>query len=203
MTNIPILEDTVTANIGKLTLPREPVKRVEYGLASVAVRILDAKTLDLGVYVKANSKEPYDNLQSFWYGVLPEIQTNIPSWQKTKKLLEFKHTLTCNDRTITPEGNETAQRASVIDGLQGLIDFYAALPMDVQAVKRYSGRTDPKQSDFDTRLANERKFLSENKDALMARVFSNADQIKRIYAHHAKFAEGILYRTDLRGVKDE
>lgn len=203
MANILDLEQKITQNVGLLTPPVDGFKRVEYSIASSAVRIVDDKTLDLGVYIKAAPKETYDSIETLWYGILPEIQTNIPNWQKAKKLLEFKHTITCNDRTITPAGNETPKRMAILDSLSELIDFYASLPSDSGKISRYSGRIDPKQSDFDTRLANERKFLDANKDALLARVFSKKEELGRIYAHHAKFAEGMLYRTDIRGVHDE
>jgi hypothetical protein len=135
--------------------------------------------------------------------VFVDIASDGPSWLKAKKLLEMVHTVTCNDRTITPEGNETKPRAAIIDNLQALITYHSALPSATPQIKRYCGRTDPLAADFDKRMSNERKFLSENREALNSIIFSKKDHLDKIYAHHAKFAEGFSYSTELRGVKDE
>lgn len=40
-------------------------------------------------------------------------------------------------------------------------------------------------------------------DALTKRLFHQKEELRKIYSHHAKFAEGVHYRIDFRGVKDE
>ncbi len=203
MANLSILTEEISRNVGLLIPPKEHLKRVDYSIASTAVRIKDDKTLDLGVYVKAVSKDTYSSIESLWADVFVDIYKDGPSWRKAKKLLEMLHTVTCNDRTITPEGNETRPRAAVIDNLQALINYHSALPSAIPQIKRYCGRTDPMAGDFDRRMSNEMKFLSENREALNSMIFSKKEQLDKIYAHHAKFAEEFFYSTDLRGIKDE
>lgn len=202
MVDLSILTEEISRNIGLLILPKEPLKRVDYSITSTAVRIKDDRTLDLGVYVKAASKEAYSSIKNLWSDVFPYISKDGPSWLKAKKTLEMLHTVTCNDRTITPEGNETAPRMAVVDNLRALINCYAAQPSTIPQIKRYCGRTDSNASDFDRRMSNERQFLSENREALNMLIFSKKEQLDKIYAHHAKFAEGIFYSTELKNIQD-
>ena len=205
MADTSLLAEKIGENIGLLTPPKLPVQRVEYSIASVAVSVHDEKTLDLGLYVQGTEKEEYVSLEDYWADVRPVLKSNVPPWMKAKKAMEFRYAVASNDRTtlmVKDQECDTPQRNAVLQSLQMLIDHYASQPVVMPAFKRYIGRNDPQGNEFEKRLANQRVFLRDNSDALHSMIFSNKEQLKRIYDHGPKFVEEIMYSTELKGIRD-
>lgn len=202
MANIALLTDTVNENIGLLIPPKEPILQVDFSIVSTAVSIRDNETLDLSVYVDAKQKHnEYASLEDYWVDTKPVLQQDIHPGLKAKKMFEMRYAVTCNDRTIV-DGCETKPRAAVLDSLQGLINHYTSTPAEIPLIKRYSGRDDPCAAEFDRRIANEMAFLRENSGALNGMIFHMADEVRKIRAHSHKFAEKIMYKTELKGIYD-
>jgi hypothetical protein len=201
MADIALLTDDVDKNIGILIPPKEPILLIDTSIVSTSITIRDNATLDLRVYVDSKRKgNEYASLEDYWIEAKPVLEQSIHPGLKAKKMFEMRNAVTSNDRTIV-DGCETKPRAAILDSLKALIEHYTSIPAEKPVVKRYSGRTDP-PDDFDQRMDNEMKFLRENRDALNAMIFYNPEELKNIRAHSHKFAEKIMYRTVLNGIKD-
>jgi hypothetical protein len=203
MADITLLVKTIDENIAILFPPKDPILQIDTSIVSTGVSIQDEKTLNLRVCINSRQKNnEYASLGDYWADIKPVLQQDIHPGLKAKKMFEMRTAVTSNDRTIV-NGCETPPRAAVLDSLKSLIDHYTSIPAEKPTIKQYLGRTDPLANDFDHRMENEMKFLRQNRDALNAMIFHNPEELKRIRAHSHKFAEEIMYRTELRGITDE
>lgn len=203
MADISLLTDTVDNNIDNLIPPKEPIFGFEYKIVSTGITIRDNETLDLRIFINSKLRpHEYTSLEDYWADTKQVLQQSIHPGLKAKAALELRHAVAAYDRTITPEGFETVPRDKVLTSLQAIMDHYTSQPTETPRIYRYSGRNEPRANEFAVHMALESSFLCLNRDALNSMIFSNKEELKKIYAHKHKFPEGVMYSTELKNVRD-